>query len=89
VAVVAVVAIAADRYVWPVAVIPGLIFCVLGTRMAYGHRGADAYLRHRSLAPWWGVGTSLNAHRQIEGAVVCVIGVFLLCFAGAGVASIL
>jgi hypothetical protein len=84
----AVVAVAGGRYLWPVAIVPGLIFCVIGARIAYGHRGADDYLRLRASIPWWGSGTSPNVHRQIEGGILCVVGIFLVCLAAAGFAAI-
>jgi hypothetical protein len=87
--VVGAVCIAAGPDAWILGFLPGLGFCVIGTRIAYGHRGADRYLDVRASVPLWGIGLSRQTHRQIEGAVVAVIGLFLLGMGAAGVAHFL
>ena len=83
-----IVAFAGGHYLWPIAVVPGVTLCVLGTRIAYAHRGAADFYQYREMVPWWGVGLSVETHRQIEGAVICVFGLFLIGMAAAGVARL-
>jgi hypothetical protein len=83
-----VVCVAGGRYVWPLGLVPGAIFCVIGTRIAYGNRGAANYLRRREVVPLWGVGTSLGVHRQIEGGLVFLVGIFFVILAITGIAQL-
>lgn len=71
-------------WAWTTGLVPGVIFLVLGVRIAYDSRlSADAD-RIRGSQPW-NAGTPLWAYRQINGAVIAVFGIFFLCFAAAGI----
>jgi hypothetical protein len=52
--VVGVVSLVGGHYLWPLGIVPGVSFCVIGARIAYGHSGAASYLRAREAVPWWG-----------------------------------
>ena len=84
-AVVAIGCVAGGRYAWPIALLPGLALSVVGARIAYNHRGAAGYLRWRRMMPGWGAGTSLDVHRQVEGGVVFIFGVFFMILAVTGI----
>jgi hypothetical protein len=76
-AILGIACVAGGRYAWPFAVLPGATICVLGTRIAYDHRGAADYVQSRRMVAWWGVGVSVGTHRQIEGGVIFIFGAFL------------
>jgi hypothetical protein len=79
--------IAGGRYMWPLGVVPGLILCVLGGRIAYGHRSEAFFTTMRGVIPW-GVGMPERVQRQIGGATVFVFGLFFLAIAATGVAEL-
>lgn len=80
---------AAGRDAWPVAAIPGMALCIIGVRIAYDLGGAASYLRWRRSMPGWGIGLSVVAHRQIEGAVIFLFGASFLAIAATGVVQLL
>ena len=86
--VIGILCVVGGRYVWPLAVLPGVALCVVGTRIAYGHRGAADYVRWRRLVPGWGLGTSVEAHRQIEGGIIAIFGLFFLILAITGIVDL-
>jgi hypothetical protein len=81
-------AVAGGHYLLPLALVPGVIFCVIGGRIAYGPADADEYLVDRALIPWRGRRRSLRVSRETAAGAVIIFGVFFLCLAAMGFAAI-
>lgn len=83
-------AVAGGHYLLPLAVVPGVIFCVIGGRIAFGLADDDAgeYLINRRLTTWRGRRLSVSLSRQTAAGAVLIVGVVFLSLAAAGLASI-
>jgi hypothetical protein len=91
-------ALGGGHYLLPLAVVPGVIFCVIGgriaidRRIAYGNIGTDGYsddeVVYRVVIPWRDRRRSLSVSRQTAAGAVIIFGVFFLCLAAAGFAAI-
>jgi hypothetical protein len=81
-------AVAGGRYLLPLAVFPGFVFCVLGAKIACAPANADEYLVTRRVTRWRGRPMSLSLSRQTAAGAVIIVGVVFLCLAAAGIAGI-
>jgi hypothetical protein len=81
-------ALVGGHYAWPVAMVPGVILCVVGLRIAYDSGLTADAERIRNATPW-NRGTPLTFYRQMSGAVVSIFGLFFLGLAATGIAKIL
>jgi hypothetical protein len=82
-----VAAVSGGHRLWPLGIVPGVIFCVLGVRIGYDPglaRGADQI---REATPWnaW---TPAWYYRQANGAVVAIFGLFFIGLGAIGIAKL-
>jgi hypothetical protein len=82
-----VVALSGGHRLWPVGVVPGVIFSVLGVRIAYDRRLARGADQIRE-ATAWNAWTPAWYFRQVNGAVIAIFGLFFLGLGAAGIAKL-
>jgi hypothetical protein len=66
-------------------ILPGLIFSVLGVRIAYDARLTSRADRIRAATPWNGW-MPLSHYRQVNGTVIAIFGLFFLALGLEGIA---
>ena len=85
--VVAVVSLAGGRHLWVIGIVPGVIFSVLGVRIAYDARLTSGAERIRAATPWNGL-VPLWWFRQWAGAMIAIFGLFFLGLGAEGIAKL-
>jgi hypothetical protein len=83
----AIVALTGGHHLGAIGLVPGLVFSVLGIRIAYDPRLARGATQIREATPW-------NAwiptwyYRQVNGAVIAIFGLFFLGLGAEGIAKL-
>jgi hypothetical protein len=82
-----VISLSAGHRLWVLGLVPGLILSVLGVQIAYDARlgrGADLIRK----ATTWNAWIPTWYYRQVNGAVVAIVGVFFLGVGAEGIAKL-
>jgi hypothetical protein len=82
-----VVVLGGGHHLWALGLLPGFVFSVLGVRIAYDARLARGADQIREATPWnaW---APLWYYRQLNGAVIAIVGLFFLGLGAAGIAKL-
>jgi hypothetical protein len=80
-------ALSGGRHLSALGLVPGVVFSVLGVRIAYEARlarGADQI----GAATLWNAWTPIWYYRQVNGAVIAIFGLFFLGLGAEGIAKL-